>query len=78
MSGAGGAAGGVPVTAAEEPAKLWAPAYSGAADPSDTMLRSVSDAGSCTAYLIAVAGAALAGATLLVVRRLRRLRSAVR
>lgn len=78
MSGAGEAAAGAPVTAAEEPAKLWAPAYSGAADPSDTMLRSVSDAGSSTAYLIAVAGAALAGATLLVVRRLRRLRSAVR
>ena len=78
MSGAGEEAPEAPVAAAEEPAKLWAPAYSGAADSSDTMLRSVSDAGSSTAYLVAVAGAALAGATLLVVRRLRRLRTAVR
>jgi len=78
MSGAGEAAAEAPVAAAGEPAKLWAPAYSGAADPSETMLRSVSDAGSSTAYLVAAAGAALAGVTLLVVRRLRRLRTAVR
>jgi len=78
MSGAGEAAAEAPVAAGDEPAKLWAPAYSGAADPSDTMLRSVSDTGSSTGYLVAVAGAALAGATLLVVRRLRRLRTAVR
>jgi hypothetical protein len=77
MSGTGAAAEDPAVTV-DEPAKLWAPVHSGAVHASDTMLRSVSDAGSGTAYLVAVAGAALAGATLLVVRRLRRLRTAVR
>ena len=77
MSGTGAAAEDPAVTG-DEPAKLWAPVHSGAVRASDTMLRSVADAESSTGYLVAVAGAALAGTTLLVVRRLRRLRTAVR
>jgi hypothetical protein len=77
MSGTGAAAE-VPAEATDQPAELRAPAHSGTAHASDTMLRSVSDAESSTGYLVAVAGAALAGTTLLVVRRLRRLRTGVR
>jgi Metallo-peptidase family M12B Reprolysin-like len=70
MSGTGAAAE-VPAEATDEPAKLWAPVHSRAVPASDTMLRSVADAESSTGYLVAVAGAALAGTTLLVARRLR-------
>ncbi|MGY1805579.1 reprolysin-like metallopeptidase [Blastococcus sp. SYSU D00922] len=70
MPGAGEAAE-APAVAADGTATFWAPTFRGAAHRSDAALREVADTSGGTGYLVAVAGASLAGAILLVVRRLR-------
>lgn len=60
------------VTVAPAPqATFWAPVYAGAAHRADTPLRTAADLGGGNGFLVAAAGALLAGTALLVVRRLR-------